>query len=309
MQYITITTIMLTMRMATSCRSPVQGVPVVATEGGTRMLDDFFVRALLAGIGVACVAGPLGCFVIWRKMAYFGATLSHSALLGVALALLVNADPLAGVLVQGLIVVPLLVALERYSALSTDALLGILAHGTLAIGLVILGFMTWVRVDLMGYLFGDILSVTVTDLVLIYAAGSIVLAILTCIWRPLLAATVNPDIAAAEGLDPTRHKIVFMFLLAAVIAIGMKIVGVLLILSLLIVPAAAARALARSPEQMAAGAVAAGALSAIAGLYMSRWWDTPSGPSIVVAALVLFALTLLPLGRVFPGLFVRGQTS
>jgi len=263
------------------------------------MLDDFFLRALLAGIGVACVAGPLGCFVVWRKMAYFGATLSHSALLGVALALMVNADPMLGVLVQSLIVVPALLLLERRSELSSDAHLGILAHGTLALGLVVFGFMTWVRVDLMGYLFGDILAVSKMDVLMVYAAGSVVLAILAWIWRPLLAATVNEDIAAAEGLRPDRTKIVFMFLLAGVIAIGMKAVGILLILSLLIIPPAAARALSSSPEWMAAGAAVVGVVSVFGGLYASSWWDAPSGPSIVVAALILFLVTLLPVRQFF----------
>jgi zinc transport system permease protein len=261
------------------------------------MLDDFFLRALIAGIGVACVAGPLGCFVIWRKMAYFGATLSHSALLGVALALLANVEPMIGVLVQCVIVVPILLLLERHSQLSTDSHLGILAHGTLAMGLVLFGFMTWVRVDLMGYLFGDILAVSKSEILLIYAAGSVVIATLVWIWRPLLAATVNPEIAAAEGLRPDRSRIVFMFLLAGVIAIGMKLVGILLILSLLIIPPAAARAAASTPERMAVASAFAGILAVVSGLYASKWWDVPTGPAIVVAALILFAISLVPLGR------------
>lgn len=266
-------------------------------RGDVALLDDFFTRALIAGAGVACVAGPLGCFIVWRKMAYFGATLSHSALLGIALALLVNVEPIIGVIVQSIIVVPLLVLLERRSQLSSDAHLGILAHGTLAIGLVIFGFMTWIRVDLMGYLFGDILAVTKQDIIVVYAGGAVVLAILAWIWRPLLAATVSPDLAAAEGMSPERTNIVFMFLVAGLIAIGMKIVGVLLILSLLIIPPAAARALSRSPEQMAIGAALVGILASVLGLFASRFWDTPSGPSIVVAALILFLLTLLPFHR------------
>lgn len=270
---------------------------MMTIRGDVAVLDDFFTRALIAGAGVACVAGPLGCFIVWRKMAYFGATLSHSALLGIALALLVNVEPIIGVIVQSIIVVPLLVLLERRSQLSSDAHLGILAHGTLAIGLVIFGFMTWIRVDLMGYLFGDILAVTKQDIIVVYAGGAVVLAILAWIWRPLLAATVSPDLAAAEGMSPERTNIVFMFLVAGLIAIGMKIVGVLLILSLLIIPPAAARALSRSPEQMAIGAALVGVLASVLGLFASRFWDTPSGPSIVVAALVLFLLTLLPFHR------------
>mgnify|MGYP001824996882 CR=1 FL=1 len=265
------------------------------------MLDDFFTRALIAGIGVAIVAGPLGCFVVWRKMAYFGATLSHSALLGVALGLLIGIDPMLGVAIQCFLVVPLLILLERTSPLSTDSQLGILAHGTLALGLVIFGFMTWVRVDLTSFLFGDILAVSKLDILSIYGAGAVILAILAWQWRPLLAATVNAEIAAAEGLRPERAKIIFMFLVAAVIAIGMKVAGVLLILSFLIIPPAAARAWAATPEGMAVGAIVVGVLATVLGLNASSLWDTPSGPSIVVAALAIFALTLLPLQRLVKG--------
>ena len=258
------------------------------------MFDDFFVRALLAGFGVAIVAGPLGCVLVWRKMAYFGATLSHGALLGVALGLLMGIDPMLGVALQSLVVVPVLLILERQGRLSTDTLLGILAHGTLALGVVIIGFMTWVRVDLMGYLFGDILAVSTFDLAMIYGGGAIVLCVLAYIWRALLAATVNVEIAAAEGLAPVRTQLIFMFLIAGVIAIAMKVVGILLILSLLIIPPAAARAFATTPEGMAIGAILVGAVSVVIGLSASLQWDTASGPSIVVAALLLFLLSLVP---------------
>ncbi len=256
------------------------------------MFDDFFVRAMAAGIGVALVTGPLGCFVVWRRMAYFGATLSHSALLGIAIALLFNFDPMIGVIIQSLIVVPALIGLERYSALSSDTHLGILAHGTLAVGLVIIGFMSWVRVDLMGYLFGDILAVTVSEVAIIYGAGAIVIGVLIAIWRPLFALTVNEEIAAAEGMTPLRYHIALVFLLAGVIAIGMKLVGILLILSLLIIPAATARGFARSPEHMAVAASLVGTASVACGLGASRTWDVPAGPAIVVAGLVLFLVSL-----------------
>ena len=261
------------------------------------VFDDFFVRAIVAGIGVALVAGPLGCFVVWRKMAYFGATLSHSALLGVALGLLVGIDPMLGVAVQCFLIVPALVLLERMSPLSTDSQLGILAHGTLALGLVIFGFMTWVRVDLTAYLFGDILAVSVWEIGFIYGAGAIILGVLAWIWRPLLACTVNAEIAAAEGLQPERTRVIFMFLVAAAIAIGMKVAGVLLILSFLIIPPAAARAFSSTPEGMMVGAVAVGVMATLIGLQASAQWDTPSGPSIVVAALAIFVVSLVPWRR------------
>jgi zinc transport system permease protein len=258
------------------------------------MLDDFFTRALLAGIGVALIAGPLGCFIVWRRLAYFGDTLSHSALLGVALALLFETNITLAVFGVSAAVALTLLALQRRATLSSDSLLGLLAHSSLALGLVVLAFMTWVRVDLMGFLFGDILAVSPLDIAVIYGGGIVVLTVLMLIWRPLFAATVNADLAEAEGLHPQRANIVFMLLMALVIAISMKIVGVLLITALLIIPAATARRFARGPEAMAVLAAGIGVVAVIGGLFGSLEWDTPSGPSIVVAALGLFLLALLP---------------
>ncbi|WP_048645452.1 metal ABC transporter permease [Nitratireductor soli] len=258
------------------------------------MLDDFFTRALIAGVGLALVTGPLGCFVVWRRMAYFGDTMAHSALLGVALSLVFELNLMIGVFLVAALASLALLFLERRGALSTDALLGILSHSTLALGLVMVAFMTWVRVDLMGFLFGDILAVSRLDIAFIYGGGAAVLALLVMLWRPLLAATVNTDIAQAEGLNPGRSRFVFMLLMAAVIAIAMKIVGILLITALLIIPAATARRFAGGPEMMAVLAALIGAASVIGGLIGSLEFDTPSGPSIVVAALALFVLSLVP---------------
>ncbi|WP_322096048.1 metal ABC transporter permease [Pelagibius litoralis] len=257
------------------------------------MLDDFFWRALIGGIGVALVAGPLGCFIVWRRMAYFGDTMAHSALLGVALALLLEVNVIFGVFTIATGGALALVMLQRQSILPTDALLGILSHSTLALGLVLVSFMAWLRIDLLSYLFGDLLAVSLFDIVLIYGGGLAVLGLLALIWRPLLAGTVSEELAAAEALNPERARLVFMILMAAVIAIAMKIVGILLITSLLIIPAATARRFARGPETMALMAAGLGALAVILGLFGSLEFDTPSGPSVVVAALLLFVVSLL----------------
>ena len=258
------------------------------------MFDDFLTRALLGGIGVALVAGPLGCFIVWRRLAYFGDTLSHSALLGVALALLFEVNITFAVFGVAAAVALSLLLLQKRATLSSDSLLGLLSHSSLALGLVVLAFLTGVRVGLMGFLFGEILAVSVAYSAIIYGGGVIIRVVLVLIWRPLFAATVNTDLAEAEGLRPQRANVVFMLLMALVIAIAMKIVGVLLITALLIIPAATARRFARGPEQMAILAAVIGAAAVIAGLFGSLEWDTPSGPSIVVAALGLFLIGLLP---------------
>ncbi|MFY0613551.1 MAG: metal ABC transporter permease [Hyphomicrobiaceae bacterium] len=256
------------------------------------MLDDFFTRAVVAGVGVALVAGPLGCFIVWRRLAYFGDTLSHSALLGVALAFLFEVNiTLAVFLVSATVSIALLL-LQRRATLSSDALLGLLSHSTLALGLVVLAFMTWIRIDLMGFLFGDILAVSQFDIAIIWAGGAFVIAILAMIWRPLFAGTVSLELAEAEGMRPERANFIFTLLLATVIAISMKIVGVLLITAMLLIPAATARRFASGPEQMAVIAALIGVIAVIGGLFGSLEWDTPTGPSIVVAALLLFVLSL-----------------
>ena len=264
----------------------------ITTMKGTAMLEDFFTRAVIAGIGLALVSGPLGCFIVWRRMAYFGDTMAHSALLGVALSFLLEINLTLGVFVVAATVSVALLLLQRRNALSTDALLGILSHSTLAIGLVLVAFVTWIRVDLMGFLFGDILAVSVWDIALIYGGGVIILSALALMWQPLLAATVNPELAEAEGMRPELSRVVFMLLLASVIAIAMKLVGVLLITSLLIIPAATARRLSSTPEQMAVISAVLGAAAVVGGLYGSLSYDTPSGPSIVVAALALFLISI-----------------
>jgi zinc transport system permease protein len=261
------------------------------------MLESFFTRAIIAGLGIAAITGPLGCFIVWRRMAYFGDTMAHSALLGVALALFFSISPMAGVFAVAVLVALILGFLQRRGTLSADSLLGLLSHSALALGLVLVSLMPNVRFDLMGLLFGDILAVSVTDLGTIYGGGAIVLAVLAWLWRPMLAGTVSEEIAQAEGFSPERNRLVFTILLAALIAIAMKILGVLLITAMLIIPATAARRIARTPEQMALFAALGGMVAVLAGLWGSLNFDTPSGPSIVVAALGVFALTsLVPLG-------------
>lgn len=264
------------------------------------MFGDFFSRAMIAGTGLAAVTGPLGCFVVWRRMAYFGDTMAHSALLGVAISILLSINMTLGVFLVAALVAGALLLLQRQATLSTDSLLGILSHSSLAVGLVLVGFLTQVRIDLMGFLFGDILAVSEQDIFIIYGGGIAIIALLAINWRPLLAATVSPELAEAEGLRPEVSRIILMLLMASVIAIAMKLVGVLLITSLLIIPAATARRLSATPEVMAVVAGFLGAVAVIAGLFGSLTWDTASGPSIVVAALAIFLVSLaVPTARLF----------
>lgn len=253
-------------------------------------MDDFLIRALLGSIGVALAAGPLGSFIVWRRMAYFGDTLAHSGLLGVGLGLLLGVDPGLGVMAVCVVLAVVLVLMQRQRHLATDTLLGIFAHTALSLGLVALAFLETVRVDLVRYLFGDILAVNATDLYWIWGGGLAALLVLAVIWRPLLAMTVHEELARVEGVQVFRVRLAFMVLIAVVIAVAMKVVGVLLITSLMIIPAAAARRFARTPEAMAVMASGFGCVAVGLGLWASLAWDTPTGPSMVVAAFTLFLL-------------------
>lgn len=256
-------------------------------------MPSFIVNALLAGIGVALVAGPLGSFVVWRRMAYLGDTLAHSALLGVSLGLVFSVDLNLSVALVCLLVSLLFVVLQHKQMLATDTLLGILAHSSLALGLVAVAFYGNNRVDLYGYLFGDLLASNGTDIVVIYLVSALVLALLARFWRSLLSITVNEEMAHVEGVSVAWIRTLLMLMMALMIAIAMKAVGVLLITSLLIIPAAASRRLSRSPEKMAVVASVLGCVAVIGGIGASFVWDTPTGPSVVLAATFLFLLSLL----------------
>ena len=251
-------------------------------------MDDFLWRALAAGIGVAVLCGPLGSFVVWRKLAYFGDTLAHAALLGVAIGLIAGFDVTLGVAAVCAAVAVLLVVLGEGRRFAGDTVLGILSHGTLAIGLLAVTASEGPRVDLAAYLFGDILAVSKGELLGVYALGGVVLVAVAFLWRPLLAVTVHEEVARVEGIPVRAVGIGFMVLMAATVALAMKVVGILLVTALLIIPAAAARRFARSPEAMAVLAAAVGSVAVIAGLGGALAFDLPAGPAVVVAALILF---------------------
>ena len=252
------------------------------------MLDDFMTRATLAGVGVAFAAAPLGCFVVWRRMAYFGDATAHAAILGVALALALQISIFAGAVAVALIMA-LLVTILAGRGYAMDTLLGVLAHSALAFGLVAVSFLSGIRIDLMAYLFGDILAVSQADLAVIWGGAALVVSLIAWRWSPLLTATLNEELAYAGGLDPKREQLILMLSLAVTVAVAIKVVGVLLIAAMLIIPAATARCLARTPEAMAMIAAAIGAVSAVAGLRAAYLLDTPAGPSIVCAAAIFFA--------------------
>ncbi len=254
---------------------------------------EFLLPALAAGIGIAILAGPLGSFVVWRKMAYFGDTLSHASLLGIALGFLFDINLNLALIICCMVLAVILVSLQKQKYVATDTLLGILAHSALSLGLVAVSFLDHVRIDLMSYLFGDLLAVTTADLMWIYGGGILVLGALIALWRPLLSMTINEDMAQVEGVNVDLMRLALMLMVGMVIAVAMKFVGALIITSLLIIPAATARRFSYSPEMMACMASVIGIIAVFIGLAMSWHYDTPAGPSVVVAAAAMFMLSQL----------------
>ncbi len=261
------------------------------------MIDPFLIKAALAGLLVAWVAAPLGCLVVWRRMAYFGDATGHAALLGVALALSLSLPPILGVVVVAA-AMALSVAFATRGGFAADTMLGVFSHAALAIGLVAAALLPGVRLNLINTLLGDILTVSTNEIIMIAIGGSAILAVLAFAWRGLLNATLSPELMAAEGGSLLRDKLIFTLSLALFVALSMKLVGILLITALLILPAAAAAPLARSPERMVALTALVGSLSVLGGMWISWEADTPAGPSIIVVSAALFALTNLgPSGR------------
>ena len=259
------------------------------------MLDDFLVRAGLAGLGVVLAAGPLGCFVVWRRMAYFGDATAHAAILGVALSLGFGAPVYLGTLGVA-IAMGWLVAHLAGRGEAVDTALGVLAHGALAVGLVAASFVPGLRNDLNAWLFGDILLVRPADLAWVWGGALLVLGLLIWRWQAMVTATVNEELAMAAGINPARERLILTLAMAIIVAVAIRVVGALLVSALLVIPAAAARGIARSPEHMAVMATLIGAVSVGLGLAASLYADTPAGPSIIAAATAIF-LCVLPLRR------------
>lgn len=252
---------------------------------------NYLLLPLLAGIGVALIAGPLGSIIVWRRLAYFGDTLSHSGLLGITLGLILQINTLIGVSVVAICIAMLLFHWRRRLFVGSDTLLGLLSHTSLALGLITLSLFQSIQVDVLGLLYGDILSVNRGDVIGIYIGCIAIFCMLIVLWKPLLRVTIDEDLASVEGVPVRRVEAAYLLLLAIVVALAIKIVGVLLITALLIIPAASARAVAKTPEQMAWGASMFGILAVLFGMMSSHFWDVPTGPAIVVSGSFIFIIS------------------
>lgn len=253
---------------------------------------ELLLPSLLAGLCLSCLTGPLGTFVVWRRMSYFGDTLSHAALLGVAFGFLFDINLFYAIVLVTLILAIGLLWLESQKQLPVDTLLGILAHSALSLGLVVMSLMNSIRIDLMGYLFGDLLSITMFDVYQILICVVIIGILLIWRWNQFLFITVSEELAFSHGINVPLTKFMLTILLALTIGIAMKFVGALIITALLIIPAATAKYYAKNPESMAFFAILIGMLSILGGILFSLIYDTPTGPSVVLSNTCLFFISL-----------------
>ncbi|CRK85667.1 High-affinity zinc uptake system membrane protein ZnuB [Candidatus Providencia siddallii] len=246
----------------------------------------------MTGVLLSIAAGPLGSFIIWRHMSYFGDTLAHASLLGISLGLLLNINPFFTIIVVTLLLTFILVLLEKNPEFTTDSMLGIIAHSSLSIGLVIISFMKNIRVELISYLFGDLLSVDYKDIIILLIGVLINSILLFFNWKSLLSVTINHELAFSDGINIQKNNLLLMLMIALTISISMKFVGALIITSLLIIPPSAARRFSNTPEQMSFIAILLGVISITTGLIFSAYYDTPVGPSVVICSTFLFIISL-----------------
>jgi zinc transport system permease protein len=256
-------------------------------------MDDFIIRAGLGGIGMALIAAPLGCYVVWQRMAYFGETIAHSGLLGVAFGLLTSINLTLGVFLAAVMVTFGLRAVERKTYLAKDTALGLIAHVVLALGLIVTSQFQSLQVDMMGLLFGDILAISKLDLILVIGGLIAIWGLIAWLWQDMMALSIDRELALAEGVRVNKVEFLLSMAIAATVALSMKLVGLLLVTAMLIIPAAAAMGLARTPEQMVIYTALISSLSVLGGLFASFYIDIPTGPAIVVAMAFFFLLTSL----------------
>lgn len=256
-------------------------------------METFIIRAIVAAIGISIIAGALGCFVIWKRMSYFSESISHSALLGVALGLSSGLGTHIGLVLVGTIFSLLIVVLQQRKFLSSDAILGIFSHIALSLGIVVLTLVGGANIDYFSLLFGDILSITNQDIIWVYLVLIIIITLLFFFWQRLLLLTLSQELAKAEGVKQTFYQLLFMFMIALSVSVSVQIVGVLLITSLLIIPPAIAKVFARSPSQMVFRSILVSILAVILGLGASRVYDVATGPAIVLVLGILFILSQL----------------
>ncbi len=259
----------------------------------TELLDDFLLRSIIAGLMMVSIAAPIGCLMVWQRLAFLSDTLGHAAVLGVGLGLLLQLPPMVGVLGVVLLIVISLSQVVNFNNALSETTLAIISNTGLAAGLIIIGLLPENTVSVEAILFGDLLSVTLTDLGMILVTTLVLVFLLKQHWRSFVAVSVSREIAQAEGIQVRKVQLLMYLMIALLVAVMMKVMGVLLIAAMLVIPTSAARMLSNSPERMVIFSAFYGIAALTGGLFSSFQFDWQTGPSIVLSATSLLLVTLL----------------
>jgi len=251
---------------------------------------NFVWRSLIAGVAIGIVAGPIGVFLIWRRMSFLGETIAHASMLGISISLLLDINFYFGLFFVAILVAFLLNYLSLNKELAPDAILALLAHSSLALGILVIPTS---QLNIMEFLFGDILAVSGTDIAMIVSVSASCCLALKVIWPDLILLTINEDLATAENVPVGTTKLIYLFCVALVFAVAIKVIGILLITSMLVIPALAARSFAKDSESMVWCSSLMATLSVFGGVGISCVWDLSTGPAIVVFCALLFLLSQL----------------
>jgi manganese/iron transport system permease protein len=253
----------------------------------------FFVRALLASTIVGLVCAVVGSYMVLRGLAFMGDALSHSAFPGVVIAYLLKGPFYIGAAVAAVATSLAIGWVTRRGQLRGDTAIGVLFAGMFALGIFLFSRIPNYVGDLFGFLFGEILGIGDTDLIALVALALLVLATVAILWKELLYATFDPLGAAAAGLPVTRLDYLFLALIALTIVISLQAVGIILVVAMLVTPAAVGQLVATSFTRLMAVAIAVGVLSPVVGLYISYWLDAATGATIVLVETAIFIVVLL----------------
>ncbi|MBI4849592.1 MAG: metal ABC transporter permease [Nitrospirae bacterium] len=253
----------------------------------------FIQRAFVASLIVGVLCPFVGNFVVLRRMSFFSDAISHSAFAGIAVGALLGIDLSVSSVVVAILISMLIAVLSEKTSLSHDTVIGIAFSGSIASGMLVMGMLKGYRADIFTYLFGDILAITNTDLLLLFVIGVLCISALLFFSKPFLQITFNRDLAQVEGINVRLFEYLLFFIIAIVVTVSLKIIGIILVTSLLVVPAAAAKNLALSMRRLFALSCIFGLVSGITGLMLSVYLNTPSGPTIVLVSVGIFFLTML----------------
>ena len=259
----------------------------------TELLDDFVIRALIAGLLMVSIAAPMGCLMVWQRLAFLSDTLGHAAVLGVGIGIGLQIHPMLGVLAVILLIVLSLSRVNSFNNALSETTLAIISHSGLAAGLILLGTMPSQNISLESILFGDLLATSENDLMMIAITVTVLVFLLLHHWRSFVAVSVSREIAQAEGIEVRKTQFLMYLMIALLVAVMMKVMGVLLIAAALVIPTSSARLVSRSPEQMVLFSAIFGIGSLAGGMTSSFHFDWQTGPAIVLSAAVLLVITLV----------------